>query len=150
MLFDALGNFCGASGQAITASAASTEYIDLGATGTPAPGHTTALKRDIGRGNPVNIRVQVTEAFATLTSLKVAIQTDDNSSFSSAATVLETEAIAVADLVAGYVFNLQWIPRNTDERYLRLYFTVAGSSATTGKIFAGVVQAGQDNDFLAA
>ena len=149
MLADALLNFCGASGQAITASAASTEYVDLGATGTPAL-NTTALSRDIGRGTPVNIRVQVTEAFATLTSLKVAVQTDDNTSFSSAKTVLETEAIVLADLTAGYVFNIQWIPRDTDERYVRLYFTVAGSSATGGKVWAAVVQAAQDNDFRAA
>lgn len=150
MLFDALGNFCGSSGQAITSSAASTDYIDLGATGTPKPGHTTALSRDIGRGNKVPIRVQVTEAFATCDSLKVAIQTDTSSGFGSAVTVLETEAIAVASLTVGYVFNLEYIPRNTDQRYLRLYFTVAGSNATAGKVFAGVVVAGQDNDFLAA
>lgn len=148
MLSDALGTF--SNNQAITASAASTSSIDLGATGTPKPGHTTALSRDIGRGNKVNIRVQVTEAFATLTSLKVAIQTDSDSAFGSAATVLETEAIAAASLVAGYVFNLEYIPRNTDERYLQLYYTVAGSDATAGKIWAAVVEASQDNDILAA
>lgn len=148
MLSDALGTF--SDGQSITGSAASTSSIDLGATGTPKPGHTTALSRDIGRGNKVNIRVQVTEAFATLTSLKVAVQTDADTAFGSATTVLETEAIAVADLVAGYVFNLEYLPRNTDERYLRLYYTVAGSNATTGKIWAAVVEAGQDNDILAA
>jgi hypothetical protein len=148
MLSDALGTF--SNQQAITSSAASTSSIDLSATGTPAPGHTVALKRDIGRGNPVNIRVQVTEAFATCDSLKVAIQTDADTAFGSVVTVLETEAIAVADLTVGYVFNLQWIPRNTDERYLRLYYTVAGSNATTGKVFAAVVESAQDNDILAA
>lgn len=149
MLFDALGNFCGSSGQAITASAASTEYIDLGATGTPAL-NSTALARDIGKGTPVNIRIQVTETFATLTSLKVAVQTDDNSSFSSAAVALETEAIPVASLVAGYVFNIQWFPRRTNERYVRLNFTVAGSNATAGKIFAGVVMSAEDNTMVTA
>lgn len=148
MLSDALGTF--SNQQAITASAASTSSIDLTATGTPKPGHTVALKRDIGRGNKVNIRVQVTETFLTLDSLKVAIQTDADTAFGSVVTVLETEAIALADLVAGYVFNLEYIPRNTDEQYLRLYYTVAGSNATAGKIFASVVEASQDNDFLAA
>lgn len=148
MLSDALGTFSNL--QAITASAASTSHIDLGATGTPKPGHTTALSRDVGRGNKVKIRVQVTTAFATLTSLKVAIQTDDNDSFSSATTVLETEAIPVASLVAGYVFNLEYLPRNTDERYLRLYYTVAGSDATAGNVWAAVVEDAQDNDILAA
>lgn len=142
MLADALTLFSDA--QAVTASAASTDYIDLGATGTPAL-NSTALQRDIGKGNAVNIRIQVTETFLTLTSLKVAVQTDDNSSFSSAATALETEAIAVATLVAGYVFNIQWFPRRTNERYVRLYYTVAGSSATAGKIWAGVVLSAPDN-----
>lgn len=149
-MFDALGNFCGSTGQAITASAASTEYIDLGATGTPKPGHTTALARDIGRGNKVHLRIQVMETFATLTSLKVAVQTDTDSGFGSAATILETEAIPVASLTAGYVFNITEFPRNVDARYVRLYFTVAGSNATAGKIFAAVTDANADNDFLAA
>lgn len=148
MISDALGTF--SNNQAITATAASTSSIDLGATGTPSPGHTVALKRDIGRGNKVKIRVQVTEAFATCDSLKVAIQTDDDTAFGSATTVLETEAIAVASLTIGYVFNLEYLPRNTDERYLRLYYTVAGSDATLGKIWAAVVEEAQDNDFLAA
>jgi len=147
MISDALGTF--SNNQAITGSAASTEYIDLGATGTPAL-NATALSRDIGRGNPVNIRVQVTETFDALTSLKVAIQTDDNTGFSTATTVLETETVALASLTAGYVFNLQWIPRNTDERYVRLYYTVAGSNPTVGTVWAAVVAAGQDNDSLAA
>lgn len=147
MLADALTLF--SDSQAVTASAASTDYIDLGATGTPAL-NSTALARDIGKGNPVNIRIQCTESFATLTSLKVAVQTDDNSSFSSAAIALETEAIAQATLVAGYVFNIQWFPRRTNERYVRLYYTVAGSNATAGKIWAGVVMSAPDNQLVTA
>lgn len=142
MLFDALTLF--SDGQAVTASAASTDYIDLGATGTPAL-NSTALARDIGKGNKVKLRIQCTETFLTCTSVKVAVQSDDNSSFSSAATVLETEAIPVASLVAGYVFNIDEFPRRTNERYIRLYYTVAGSSATAGKITAGVVLAASDN-----
>lgn len=135
--------------QAVTASAASTDYYDCGATGTPAL-NTTALSRDLGKGNKVPIRIQVTETFLTLTSLKVAVQSDDNTSFSSATTVLETEAIAAAALVVGYVFNIDYFPRRTNERYIRLYYTVAGSSATAGKIYAGVVAASQDNQTATA
>jgi len=147
MLADALTLF--SDSQAVTASAASTDYIELGATGTPAL-NSTALVRDIGKGNKVKIRIQCTEAFATLTSLKVAVQTDDNSSFSSAATALETEAILAATLVAGYVFNIEYLPRRTNERYVRLYYTVAGSNATTGKIWAGVVLEAEDNTTVTA
>lgn len=129
--------------QAVTASAASTNYLDLGAAGTPYGG--TALTRDLGKGNKLKLNVQVTTAFATLTSLKVAVQVDDNSSFSTATTVLETEAIAAASLVAGYVFNLDEIPLRTSERYVRLYYTVAGSDATAGNIHAGLTMGQQTN-----
>lgn len=128
--------------QAVTASAASTNYIDLLAAGTPY-GAAAALNRDQGKGNKIPIHIQTTAAFATLTSLKVAVQTDDNTSFSSATTVLETEAIAAATLVAGYVFNIDSIPLQTTERYIRLYYTVAGSNATTGTIWAGVTMGNQ-------
>lgn len=144
MLSDSLWNFCGASpGQAITASAASTNYVDLGALGIP-PGHTVTPTRDLGRGNKIPILIQVTETFDALTSLKVAVQCDDNSSFSSPTTVLETEAIALASLVAGYQFNIDLVPPKTNERYVRLYFTVAGSTPTVGKVFASAIEAKQD------
>lgn len=142
MLSDALGTL--SNSQAVTASAASTNYIDLGATGTP-PLHSVALARDIGRGPRVPIRIQVTEDFATLDTLTVALQVDDNSSFSTPKTVLSSGAIALASLVAGYAFNLDYIPKGTDERYMRLYYTVGGSNATAGKIWAAIVEANQEN-----
>jgi len=141
MLTDALGTF--SNQQAITATAASTDVIDFGAGGTPTPGHTVALTRDLGKGQAIMIRVQVTETFATLTSLTVSVQTDDNSGFSSATTVIATQAIPVASLVAGYVFNITEVPLLTTERYVRLNYTVAGSNATAGKIFASVVESHQ-------
>lgn len=128
--------------QAITASAASTNYYDLGAPGT-VYGHASALAPDQGTGEKIPLRIQVTEAFATATSVKVAVQVDDNTSFSSATIVLETEAIPIATLIAGYVFNIDALPMLTNERYVRLYYTVAGSNATAGKITAGVVYARQ-------
>jgi len=130
--------------QAITASAASTNYYDFGAPGT-AFGHASALAPDQGLAPKIPVRIQVTTAFATLTSLKVAVQVDDNTSFSSATTVLETEAIAAASLIAGYVFNIDSVPLKTNERYMRFYYTVAGSDATAGVITAGVVLANQTN-----
>lgn len=141
MIFDAQTRF--SKEQAVTASAASTNVIDLLAAGIPY-GNDAALNRDLGI-HEIPLRIQVTTAFATLTSLKVAVQTDDNSSFSSATTVLETEAIAAASLVAGYQFNIDRIPLKTTERYVRLYYTVAGSDATAGKITAGVVVANEQN-----
>lgn len=131
-------------GQAVTATAASTNTIDLGATGTPYGG--SALIRDIGKSSCIDLAVTVTEAFATLTSLTISVETDDNSSFSSAATVFTTTAIPVATLVAGYsIPMLAEFPEGTNERYVRLKYTVGGTNATTGKITAGVVAARQTN-----
>jgi len=128
--------------QAVTATAASTNVIDLGAPGT-IYGGAAALPRDFGKGGKVPIHIQVTEAFATLTSLKVGVQTDNDEAFGSPTLVLETEAIAAATLVAGYVFNIDSIPLKTTERYIRLLYTVAGSNATAGKIDAAVTMGNQ-------
>ena len=135
MIFDSTNLF--SDEQAVTASAASTNLIDLGAPGTP-PNSSVALVRDIALGVPVPITVRVTTTFATLTSLKVAIQTDGVVNFGSPVTVNETEAIAAASLVAGYEFTMNYIPK-ANERYLRLYYTVAGDDATAGKVTAGIV-----------
>jgi hypothetical protein len=146
MLTDALWNFCGVSpGQAITATAASTNYVDLLAIGVIPPSGATPT-RDLGKGQKIPLLIQVTENFATLTSLKVALQSDSDSGFATAlTTILETEAIAAAALLAGYRFNIDFVPTKTTQRYLRLYFTVAGSSATAGKVFASATMGHQDS-----
>ena len=132
-MLDAQSMFSNA--QAITASAASTNYFDQGAPGTP-PYAAAPLGQDLGAGNAIPIVVEVTTDFATLTSLKVAVEVDDNTSFSSATTVMETEAIPAASLVAGYRFSLNGVPLGTNERYIRLYYTVGGSNATAGAVTA--------------
>lgn len=122
--------------QAITASAASTNQIDLGANGTPVYG-AAALRSDLGISD-VPLLIQVTEAFATLTSLAVSVQVDNDAAFGSPKTVVSTPAVPVAELKAGYRFPIVWVPRGTDERYVRLSYTVAGTNATAGKITAGI------------
>lgn len=129
--------------QVITASAASTNLLDLGASATPT-GAAAAISRDLGM-SVVPILIQATAAFATCTSLKVAIQTDDNASFSSAVVALETEAIPVATLIVGYKYVINWVPYTVNERYVRLYYTIAGSSASTGTITAGLSMGNQTN-----
>lgn len=118
--------------QAITASVASTNTIDLGPIAS-------GMIRDIGPGAPISLQIQVTEAFNNLTSLAVAIQVDDNSAFSSATTVVTSAAIGPALLLPGYRFLMDFIPRLVNERYVRLFYTVVGTAPTTGKITAGVV-----------
>lgn len=142
MIFDATGLF--SDGQAITATAASTNLIDLGATGT-IYGAASALVRDIGPGNRIPLMITVTQSFNTLTSLTISLETDDNAGFSSATTIWTSPAYTLAQLAVGAKQNLlpDSIPLGANERYLRLKYTVTGSNPTLGKITAGVVAARQ-------
>lgn len=117
--------------QAITATAGSTDQIDL----SP---RATGLIRDIGPGKNLPLFIQVVENFNNLTSLTVSLQVDEDSAFGSAKTVAVTPAIPLAQLVAGYKFNMDYVPRGSDERYMRLLYTVAGTAPTTGRITAGI------------
>lgn len=142
MIMDRTGLF--SDGQAITATAASTNTIDLGATGTPYGG--TALVRNVGHGNHVPLVVTVTQSFNTLTSLTISVETDDNAGFSSASTVWTSPAYTLAQLAAGAEYLLpDAIPASVKERYVRLKYTVAGTNPTLGKITAGVVASRQTN-----
>lgn len=143
MIFDSTNLFSDA--QAVTVTAASTNVIDLGATDIPKHA-ANAITRDMGKGRPIDLRIQVVESFAALTSLKVSVQTDTVEGFGSAVTILESPAVALASLVAGYVFPIQWVPRGSVGRYLRLNYTVAGVAATAGKITAGMVFASDERD----
>jgi hypothetical protein len=130
--------------QAITATARSTNVIDLGATGT-AYGAAAALSRDVGKGDDIPLVVEVTEAFNTLTSLKVSLESDDNAAFSSAREIA-SRTYLLAELTLGAVLSFPAeLPEGTNERYLSLNYTVAGSNPTTGKLFASIVAGRQTN-----
>lgn len=141
MIFDKQTQFSAA--QAITATAASTNVIDLLAAGIPY-GDDAALSRDQGLFD-IPLLIQVVTAFDNLTSLVVAVQTDDNSAFSSPTTVVSSPAIPLASLTSGYQFVFDRIPRKTSERYIRLHYTVAGTAPTAGAVTAGVVASVQAN-----
>lgn len=110
--------------QAITADAASTDYIDT-------------LVAGIGDGEPLRFIVHSVAAFNTLTSLTIKLQSDDNSSFSSA-----SDDISVSVLLAGLAANTKVVdvplPRGV-QRYLRAYYDVVGTNPTTGTVTAQLV-----------
>lgn len=142
MILDSQAIFSDA--QAVTATAPSTNTIDLGATGTVIY-TSSAIVRDIGRGRPIPLLVEVVEAFNNCTSLQVDVQTDDNAAFSSPK-VVETQVILLANLTLGAKFDgMRFLPPGTNERYVRLNYTLVGTAPTTGKITAGLVAAHQDN-----
>lgn len=110
--------------QAVTATAVSENVIDLGAS-------------DAGPGEPLSVLIQVTEDFAGLTSLKVEVETDDDSGFGSAKTLNSSDVVPVADLVAGKQFAINALPHGLG-RYVRLNYVAVGT-ATDGTVTAGIV-----------
>lgn len=126
--------------QAITVTAASTNILDLGPIAS-------GITRDIGKGKQIPLLIQVTEQFTAVgaATLTVALQVDDNSDFTSAKTVWTSPAIALADLAPGDVIIPEYVQRGTDERYLRLNYTVATGPMTAGKVTAGVTMGNQSN-----
>jgi hypothetical protein len=129
--------------QAVTATALSTNVVDLGVAGTPY-GAVAALNNDKGKGTPVPILIQVASDFATLTSLTITIEVSANEDMSSS-TVLATEVIAAANLLAGKQTFVQVLPNGANQRYLAVRYTVGGSNATAGTITAGISMGNQTN-----
>jgi len=129
--------------QAVTATAVSTNVIDLGVPGTPHRA-VAPLNQDIGKGASVPVLIQVTSDFATLTSLTVTVEVSAAAAMTSPV-VLASEVILVADLVAGKQTHLQVLPNGADLRYLAVRYTVGGSNATAGTITAGISMGNQTN-----
>jgi hypothetical protein len=123
------------AGAAITASRVSTNVLDW------------LVARDMGAGHFLGINVHILQAFATLTSLTIDYQVSaDNVTY---VTLLTSGAIPVAQLTAGarvFAFGIplnQWANAtagvlNAPGRYSRLNYTVGGSNATAGSVFAYV------------
>ena len=126
MLYDLENLF--SDNQAVTADAASTNVIKL----------TNGPLKEVAFGTPIPLRIQVTETFATLTSLEIKVQTATDATFTTPVTLATTGAVAAADLVAGYVAPINFIPKG-NLGFMRIYYDVTGSNATAGKITAGIV-----------
>lgn len=127
--------------QAITASADSTNVIDLGAAGTPYDA-AAALNQDIGKGAKIPILVQITEAFNNLTSLEIKISTG---AATTLGTTIISETILLADLVVGKQMVLDVLPNEITERYLGIEYVVTGTAPSTGKVTAGISMGNQNN-----
>ncbi len=125
MVFDKRVMFC--EEQAVTAAGPSAGVVDL-----------SDGIVNLGVGGELHLHVQVVEDFDNLTSLKVALQEDDDQGFASPTTLVESGAVPLADLKAGYVFNLA-VPARINKPFQRLYFTPDGTAPTTGKLTAGYV-----------
>lgn len=108
--------------QAVTAAAASTNYIDL------------AIARDIGTGEDLYLvsvcKVAMTDSGSDST-LAVTVETDDNTSFSSALTA-QTAFTFSATSAAGTIKIAKLSPQVINERYMQVRYTPANGNLSTG------------------
>lgn len=112
--------------QAITASAASEDLIDL------------AAARNMGVGKTIYVVVVCTVAMTDSGSdstVAVTVQTDTAAAFGSATTA-QTIGTFAATSAAGTRFIVPLAHFTTAEQFVRLYYTVAGGNLTTGSFTA--------------
>jgi hypothetical protein len=112
--------------QAITASAASTNLIDL------------SIDRDMGVGTELYIVTVVVVAFTDAGSnstITVTAETDTTAAFGSATTA-QTLFTIPALAAVGRVDVARFQPFATDERFLRLFYTATNGDLTTGSVDA--------------
>lgn len=136
MIVDADLQFSNA--QAVTAAAASTNYVDLG------PLFTGNTGRNIGHADDLYVSITIDTTMTDASSdstLAVSLETDDNTSFSSAATVAALVTIPAVS-VAGtkYFVKLPIATTVPYERYIRIYYTPANGNLTTGAFSAHIVK----------
>ncbi|EAS2156610.1 hypothetical protein BBD74_12295 [Salmonella enterica] len=115
--------------QAVTASAASTDVVDLG----PIDG----TSRDIGVGYPLEFwaTVDTTATAAGAATLNVQLQTSpDNSTWT---TIYDSGALALAALTAGKRLFSAKVPAGV-QRYLRVNYTVGTGPLTAGAFTSGI------------
>lgn len=131
MLMDIQNQFSNA--QAITATAVSTNYVDLGAI------------CNIGTGECLYLVLHITTAFTDASSdstLTPSMEADNNTSFSSPATIRTFDVFAA--LTAVNTIRKYRLEPFTDsglfERYLQLRYTVANGNFTTAAISSFLVE----------
>lgn len=119
--------------QAITATADSTNVIDLGAAG-------------LDSGEPLYINAQVNEAFtaAGAGTLTVSLVTATDAAFTTPVTLVTTPAIGKADLIIGKDISFGTVPAGVLQ-YVKLVYTVATGPMTAGKMTAFIGGPRQSN-----
>ncbi|WP_247842586.1 Bbp16 family capsid cement protein [Pseudomonas sp. MWU12-3103b] len=141
MITDKLNTF--AAAQVVTATAPSTDVIDLG------PLTHGNTRRDIGAGEPIYlvVAVLVAAAAAGAATTNIQLQTsDDNSTW---VTLFDSGALALSDLAVGKRPVQVAVPRGV-RRYLRVNYVIGTGPLTAGTFWAGLVKDVQDTAVYAS
>lgn len=111
----------------ITASAASTNTIDLGA------------DREVAFGTPIPLLIEIKEDFNNCTSVTFTVQTATDEAFTTPVE-LAASTVVLANLKKGNRVPIVYMPAG-NLRYVRLYYTVTGTAPSTGKVSAYLTDA---------
>ena len=112
--------------QAVTGTAISTHVMDVRNSALP-----VTADEGIAGESPYLI-VSVVQAFNTLTSLTVSLESDISPTLATAPVVHFSVTVALAGLVAGATLVRVQLPSSDYKRYMGLRYTVTGAAPTTG------------------
>lgn len=121
--------------QAITGDAASTNVYDRLSPGAWVHAGGRAIVDDMGNSH-IPLFFQVTQDFNNLTNLQIRFEQDSTDGFGSP-TIIHSETIPAANLVAGRKFAVRCVPHDVTERYLRFFYNVTGTNPSQGRVTAG-------------
>ena len=113
--------------QTVTADAASTNLIDL-----------DKANIRLGAGKPMWVIARIGSVdWATIVSLEIILQTDTDTTFTTALKIYKLGRFAVADMTAGALLLNTPLPHMKYQRYMRMYFNVFTSN-TAGTIMVAL------------
>jgi hypothetical protein len=139
MLIDRQNAF--SNDQAITATAISTNVIDLGPLGGVTPAN---LIRDIGAGEPLYLHILVTTALDSAgeaATTTVTLESDSTANLATSATVHWTSgslAEAVVGVAGYWIAKGVPLPSGAYERYLGVRYTIGTENMTSGNVSAWI------------
>lgn len=100
-------------------------------------------KREVSFGTPVEIFVQIAEAFNNLTSLTIKVQTSMSEDFATSTDLVE-QTITLENLTKGAVSTIKFLPKG-NLGFMRLSYAVNGTAPTTGAVLACIVDGAEES-----
>lgn len=140
------GSFSGNTVTGQTVTGTNTSVVSTNSVDTQG-GSPTAQNIDLGKGEPIQVQVNVVTAFAGLTSLAVEFITADDGALTTNVTPLaSTGPIVLAQLGAGrqIVVNVPKADPRAVRRYVGMRYTIVGTGSA-GAVTAGIVEQAGDS-----